>query len=423
MNVLSRASIALAMVAMSFPASAKRLPPLQLPPLQMTSQNVSPTCATPGRLMAFVHSRNAKIRPRFSNIAAVYMRHGEELGVRWDYAFFQMIVETGSLRFNGDVNWRQNNFAGLGATGGGVKGERFATVSDGVKAHLQHLMIYAGIHVANPVANRTRKVQSWRILDKWRRKIRGHITFADIGRKWAPVDSGYTRDIKATADRFYANFCKRPDINPGLQAKAHGTAPPTSPAGAARSSLGATGQHPQYLKSNTAIPQTTASRTFSPRRPLDSGIKVLNKTLPEKTPNSPTAKTPTQKTYRTASAPGAASKFKLPSRKPPQSASSRAGTQKQTQKTKIAKTKPSPKTPTPTSCRVWTASYGGQKAIIIRSTAKAVTNYTVLDVNKGRESREAAAYIAAYAKGGHKVGEFSSQTQALDRAFKLCPKG
>ena len=50
-------------------------------------------------------------------------------------------------------------------------------------------------------------------------------------------------------------------------------------------------------------------------------------------------------------------------------------------------------------------------------------NYTVLDVNEGTEKREAEAYIAAYAKGGVIAGEFTSQTQALDKAFELCPEG
>ena len=36
-------------------------------------------------------------------------------------------------------------------------------------------------------------------------------------------------------------------------------------------------------------------------------------------------------------------------------------------------------------CRVWTASYGGQKAMIIRSLVDKVVNYTVLDVNEGAE--------------------------------------
>ena len=44
-----------------------------------------------------------------------------------------MMLETGALRFTGDVRPRQNNFAGLGASGGGAHGESFADVSTGVR--------------------------------------------------------------------------------------------------------------------------------------------------------------------------------------------------------------------------------------------------------------------------------------------------
>ncbi len=51
--------------------------------------------------------------------------------MRWDYAFFQMAVETNFLSFKrgdgswGDVKPAQNNFAGFGTTGGGVPGDSY----------------------------------------------------------------------------------------------------------------------------------------------------------------------------------------------------------------------------------------------------------------------------------------------------------
>ncbi len=74
-------------------------------------------------------------------------------------------------------------------------------------------------------------------------------------------------------------------------------------------------------------------------------------------------------------------------------------------------------------CKVWTASYGGQRAILIKASTKGTVNYTVLDVNASSEKREVDAYIAAYAKGGQRVAAFPNQTQALDKAFELCPEG
>ena len=121
-----------------------------LPAVKAGSSNKVMSCATPGRLMAFLKTRNEKLDGKFSDIASEYMRHGEELGLRWDYAFFQMLLETGNLKFGGDVKPSQNNFAGLGATGNGERGETFKDVATGVRAHLEHLVMYTGEKVANP---------------------------------------------------------------------------------------------------------------------------------------------------------------------------------------------------------------------------------------------------------------------------------
>lgn len=61
--------------------------------------NPVPGCATPERLMAFLKARNTELDPVYEEIAAWYQRHGEALQVRWDYAFFQMLIETNYLTF------------------------------------------------------------------------------------------------------------------------------------------------------------------------------------------------------------------------------------------------------------------------------------------------------------------------------------
>ena len=144
------------------------------------------------------------------------MRHGEELGLRWDIAFFQMVLETGALSFTGDVRATQNNFAGLGASGGGAHGEAFADVSSGVKAHLQHLMMYAGEHIDNPVAERTRKVQEWGVLTDWQKSIKGPMTFTLVAKQWAPTSRNYVRDLSTIASDFYTKACNGPDPQPEL---------------------------------------------------------------------------------------------------------------------------------------------------------------------------------------------------------------
>ncbi len=64
-------------------------------------------------------------------------------GVDPGVVFVQAMTETGWLRFGGDVKAEQCNFAGIGATGGGVKGATFSSVREGLRAQVQHLRLYA----------------------------------------------------------------------------------------------------------------------------------------------------------------------------------------------------------------------------------------------------------------------------------------
>ena len=82
--------------------------PLQLPMRRrgagasrdhVSAGNAVPACVTPGRLMDFLKMRNPELDPRYDGIATQYMRFGEQLGVRWDFAFYQMIIETGALTY------------------------------------------------------------------------------------------------------------------------------------------------------------------------------------------------------------------------------------------------------------------------------------------------------------------------------------
>ena len=131
-----------------------------------------------------------------------------------------MMLETGNLKFGGDVASTQNNFAGLGATGKHVPGESFPDIETGVKAHLQHLLLYAGEHLDNPVAERTRKVQEWGVLTDWQKTLKGPVDYAQLAKQWAPTSRRYARDIAGLADTFYGSPCKGADPHPELLALA-----------------------------------------------------------------------------------------------------------------------------------------------------------------------------------------------------------
>jgi hypothetical protein len=411
----------------------------EMPAIRTSETNVVPECATPGRLTAYLKSRNENLDPRFEKIAVEYMRHGEQLGLRWDYTFFQMLLETGHLSFRGDRGRRgdvkptQNNFAGLGATGKGAPGESFPDVSTGVLAHLQHVLVYAGETVENPVAERTRKVQEWGILKSMQKRAKGSVTFAHLATKWAP-GADYVAGIEALAGRFREGFCNIADPHPEWIAEARGEKP--APTSVAAASAPPTERVSSVDLAKRAIAEGKAENDDR-RKGLGAGglavvgkpnsgaatpsYSILNAPQPEAQVESEPAQPDAAARTKTAKVPA------RPDKPQPFATASAAGSLLQRP---LAKPAPEAKTapeanPAPVAgakCRVWTASYGGQKALIIRASTDKGTDLTVLDVNEGAERREAEAYIAAYAKGGAIEAEFTSQTQALEKAFELCPE-
>jgi hypothetical protein len=421
-----------------------------LPEIKSNPKNPVPACATPGRMMEYLKSRNPELNSRYEGVATEYMRVGEALGVRWDYAFYQMIIETGSLSYRrgnraGDVKPTQNNFAGLGATGGGEPGDSFSDIATGVRGHLEHLLLYSGAKLDNPVAERTRKVQEWGVLTPWQAKFTRPITFADMAAKWAPGSGTYSKMLEAIAEKFDEDFCSKPDPRPELVATARG-----QKAGAQEVKTAEV--KPVEKPSGTVLAQRaideSKSRNGQPRFGL--GAQSADKpAVPFKILNAPPIAEPDRPLADTSQIETAAAKAKEPEAKAPEFKAAESKTKDAAKpKTATAATTPGARSAAPADkgqvrvasaagsakqmvepapagqkCRVWTASYGGQKAMIIRSLVDKVVNYTVLDVNEGAESREAEAFIAAYAKDGKITGEFVSQTQALDKAFELCPEG
>ena len=182
----------------------------ETPEIRTSGSNSVPQCVSPERLMAFLRSQNDRLDAKYQNIAADYKKHGEALRIRWDFAFYQMLLETNYLKFRrgdgspGDVKPKQNNFAGLGATGNGVPGESFADVSTGVLAQMQHLVAYSGDRVDNPVATRTRENQDG-IISQSKRLGRA-VRFGDLTNRWA-ADRNYSRSIISVSERYATAHC------------------------------------------------------------------------------------------------------------------------------------------------------------------------------------------------------------------------
>lgn len=84
--------------------------------------------------------------PRFTvptlKLAEYYVRYAAQVKLRADVLWAQMIHETGYGKYGGSVVPEQNNYAGIGATGGGAPGYAFASAELGVQAHVAHMVAY-----------------------------------------------------------------------------------------------------------------------------------------------------------------------------------------------------------------------------------------------------------------------------------------
>ena len=81
--------------------------------------------------------------PSIEAFCQIYLEECQAEGLKAEVAFCQAMLETGFLRYGGDVQINQYNFAGLGATGNGAPGNSFGSVREGVRAQVQHLKAYA----------------------------------------------------------------------------------------------------------------------------------------------------------------------------------------------------------------------------------------------------------------------------------------
>ena len=212
-----------------------------LPRILASADNPVPQCVRPAALMDFVAERNAKhnpprtIDPRFTNLASLYQRIGRCVTrapepcvpVRWDYAFFQMLIETNYLTFrrpNGvpaSVVPADNNFAGVGAAISVRPGERFKDAATGVLAHLQHCLMYSTTRVPDPVAHRTRQVQD--DVQQAMRRLHRPVTFADLAREWTGSGhNAYAGEMEKLAETYASRYCttaSHGDVTGSISAK------------------------------------------------------------------------------------------------------------------------------------------------------------------------------------------------------------
>jgi hypothetical protein len=144
------------------------------------------------QLGAFLMQHNHQIgREDAYTLASLYMEESGHEGVNTDVAFTQMCLETGFLRFDGDVDKGQYNYCGLGVTGKGEKGLSFRDSREGVRAHIQHLKAYAS----------TQELKNELVDKRFYFVKRGSAQgICDLTGKWAS-DKHYDKKIRSLLNR------------------------------------------------------------------------------------------------------------------------------------------------------------------------------------------------------------------------------
>ena len=110
---------------------------------QMRTRITGKARCTAEQMRKFLKQRYPNVSNKYLLLPEIYLSEGAKEGIRGDLAFAQALHETNFFKFGGDVLPHQNNFAGLGATGNGVRGHSFETPQAGVRAQIQHLKAYA----------------------------------------------------------------------------------------------------------------------------------------------------------------------------------------------------------------------------------------------------------------------------------------
>ncbi|MBD2436543.1 N-acetylmuramoyl-L-alanine amidase [Nostoc sp. FACHB-110] len=145
------------------------------------------------QLQLFLRNNNENALVKFPDLPKLYREEGTIEGVNYDIAFCQMCVETGFLRFGGDIKPEQNNFAGLGSVGGSAEVATFESARIGVRAHIQHLKAYASLE---PLVNEV-------VDPRFRFVTRGIAPLVgQLSGRWS-ADLDYGAKITAMMQRLY----------------------------------------------------------------------------------------------------------------------------------------------------------------------------------------------------------------------------
>ena len=138
--------------------------------------------------------------PDIRTYCQIFKEEAENEDVKVEVAFTQAMLETGYLKFGGDVKPNQYNFAGIGATGNGNPGNSFGDVRTGIRAQIQHLKCYASTDSLNLA----------KVDPRWNNNLRGKAKYVEYlsipnnpyGTGWA-ASATYGKDLLKLITNLY----------------------------------------------------------------------------------------------------------------------------------------------------------------------------------------------------------------------------
>ncbi len=139
--------------------------------------------ATAAQMQSYIHRVNPDVPGKVIEMLHFYLSEGEAEGVRGDIAFAQSCLETGNFTFRGSaVTLDQNNFAGIGVTSNGMKGNSWDTPQLGIRAQVQHLKAYGS----------TEPLEQDCVDDRFKWVKRSSAPFVEwLGQQENPLGSGW----------------------------------------------------------------------------------------------------------------------------------------------------------------------------------------------------------------------------------------
>jgi len=168
-------------------------------PITNSTNVIGYTEVTVDQLVKIFENRNSTKVDWAKRIAPLYIKYGKLFNMRADIAWAMMCHETGFLEYTGDVSPDQNNFVGMGATGGGVPGNSFATEELGIIAHYAHLAWY---YYPDHINIYCSSVYDPRHFGSTHYRYTGDTTLGFLNGRWAP-GSTYADKIILFANQIY----------------------------------------------------------------------------------------------------------------------------------------------------------------------------------------------------------------------------